>query len=205
MSGDASIVAMKVPMPAAVLAGGASERMGVPKASLPYGATTLLAHQTRRLSRIFEDVFVVAREVPAFDTGGSRVVLDHDGERAPIRGLARALEEVSDRLFVVAVDLPVLAEQVIRAIAHASLAGRAPAVVPQAGGRLQPLAAVWRRGVLPAVLGRIERADLSLRGLAREVGAEILPEEAWLPADPSGNSFANLNTIEEYNALRERA
>ena len=42
---DASIrCAVKIPMPAAVLAGGASRRMGVPKASLPYGRTTLLAH-----------------------------------------------------------------------------------------------------------------------------------------------------------------
>ena len=35
-------------MPAAVLAGGASRRMGAPKAALPYGAGTLAEHQTGR-------------------------------------------------------------------------------------------------------------------------------------------------------------
>lgn len=192
-------------MAAAVLAGGGSRRMGVPKASLPYGRTTLLAHQTGRLSRIFEEVLVVAKEAPGFDAGPSRLVLDRTADQAPIHGLARALEEVSDRLFVLAVDLPALTEEVIRVVAARSLASPAPAVVPHADGRLQPLAAVWRRIILPTALARIARGELSLHGLAREVGAEVLAEETWRAADPSGNSFANLNTIEQYNAVRERA
>ena len=179
--------------------------MGVSKASLPYGAGTLLAHQTGRLSRIFEEVFVVVKESPAFDAGPALVVLDRAAESAPIHGLARALEEVSDRLFVLAVDLPLVAEAVIRAVAARSLAGEAPAVLPQGGGRLQPLAGVWRRRVLPAALARVARGEMSLIGLAREVSAEIFPEETWRELDPSGNSFANLNTVEEFQAMRERA
>jgi molybdopterin-guanine dinucleotide biosynthesis protein A len=196
---------MRIAMAAAVLAGGGSRRMGVPKASLPYGRTTLLAHQTERLSRIFEEVLVVAKEAPGFDAGPSRLVLDRTADQAPIHGLARALEETSDRLFVLAVDLPAVTKEVIRVIAQVSLASQAPAVVPMADGKLQPLAAVWRRSVLPAALTRIARGELSLHGLAQEIGAEVLPEEAWRAADPSGNSFANLNTIEQYNAVRERA
>ncbi len=196
---------MKIPMAAAVLAGGGSRRMGVAKASLPYGETTLLAHQTGRLSKMFEEVLVVAKEAPAFDAGPSRLVLDRTSDQAPIHGLVRALEEVPDRLFVLAVDLPVITEGVLRIIAERSLATQAPAVLPRADGRLQPLAGVWRRSVLPAAFARIARGELSFYGLAREVGAEILPEETWRAGDPSGNSFANINTIEQYNAMRERA
>jgi molybdopterin-guanine dinucleotide biosynthesis protein A len=196
---------MRIAMPAAVLAGGGSRRMGVPKAALPYGRTTLLAHQTERLSRMFEEVLVVAKEAPDFDAGPARLVLDRTADQAPIHGLARALEEASDRLFVLAVDLPLLSEEVLRAIVQASLASEAPAVIPLADGLLQPLAAVWRRCVLPAALARIARGELSFHGLAREVGAEMLDEGAWRIADPSGNSFANINTIEQYNTARERA
>jgi molybdopterin-guanine dinucleotide biosynthesis protein A len=67
------------------------------------------------------------------------------------------------------------------------------------------LAAVWRKSILPIALARIARGELSLHGLAHEIGAEVLAEEEWRAADPSGNSFANLNTIEQYNAARERA
>ncbi len=179
--------------------------MGVPKASLPFGGSTLLAHQTGRLSKMFEEVLVVAKETPGFDSGPSRILLDRASDQAPIHGLTRALEEVSDRLFVLAVDLPAMTDEVIRIIAERSLATEAPAVLPHAEGRLQPLAGVWRRRVLPAALRRIARGELSFYGLAQEVGAEILPEETWRAADPSGNCFANINTIEEYNALRERA
>jgi molybdopterin-guanine dinucleotide biosynthesis protein A len=206
MFSDASIgVRMKIPMPAAVLAGGASRRMGAPKAALPYGTTTLLAHQTSRLARLFEEVIVAVKETPGFDCGPARIVVDSFSERAPLYGLLRALEETEDRLFVLAVDLPLLAQDVIGAIAGRGLVTAAPAVVPQAAGLLQPLAAVWRRSVLPTAHARMRRGEMSLHGLAQAVGAEIFGEQAWRALDPSGNSFANVNTVEEYVAARERA
>lgn len=192
-------------MPAAVLAGGASRRMGRPKAELPYGASTLLAFQTGRLAGIFEEVLVVAKKRPGFEAGPARVVLDGEAEHAAIHGLVRALEEAADRIFVLAVDLPALAAPVIRGIAARSLEGDAPAVLPRADGRLQPLAGVWRRAVLPLARRRIGAGELSLHGLAEEAGAEVFEESAWRALDPSGNAFENLNTLERYAALRERA
>src|SRR5262249_6013639 len=201
---DASIATMKLPMPAAVLAGGASRRMGKPKADLPYGAGTLLEHQVSRLADLFESVFVVAKEPPALNARSIRIVSDRTAERAAIHGLARALEEVEDRVFVVAVDLPVLGLPVARAIAEAALAGEEAAVVPEADGRLQPLAAAWRRRALPEVGRRIASGELSLIELARAIGARVFPEEAWRRLDPSGRSFSNVNTLEDYLAARER-
>lgn len=191
-------------MPAAVLAGGASRRMGSPKGALPYGRTTLLAHQTDRLSRLFEEVFVAVKAAPDFDRGPARLVVDGRPDVAPISGLLRALEEVEDRVFVLAVDLPLLSEDVIRAIGKRGLTTAAPAVVPEASGLIQPLAAVWRRCVLPTARARAARGELSLHGLAEEVGAEIFTEQEWRALDPSGNSFANVNTIQDYAAARER-
>jgi molybdopterin-guanine dinucleotide biosynthesis protein A len=202
---DASIEKMRIQMPAAVLAGGASRRMGRPKAELPYGAGTLLAHQAGRLSLVFAEVFAVVKEPSRLPAGPALVLLDGSPEHAAIHGLTRALEEVQDRVFVLAVDLPVLPESLMRAIAQRALASEAPAVVPRAEGRLQPLAAVWRKSALPAAQARIERGELSLSGLAEEVGAEVFPEEECRRADPSGNAFANLNTLEDYLAHRERA
>ncbi len=192
-------------MPAAVLAGGASRRMGRPKAELPYGAGTLLAFQVARLAELFEEVLVVAKAAPASPVAAARVVLDGSPEHAAIHGLVRALREASDRIFVLGVDLPAVPGALVRAIAERSLAGDAAAVVPRAGGRLQPLAAVWRRSALPVAERRIAAGELSLHGLAEEVEAEVLEEIEWRRVDPSGAAFANLNTLEEYAANRERA
>jgi len=192
-------------MPAAVLAGGASRRMGRPKAALAYGAGTLLEFQTARLALLFEEVFVVAKEAPDSCVGPARIVLDRTSDFAPLYGVQRALEETPDRVFVLAVDLPALSADVIRLIGHRGLETRAPALIPRAGGVLQPLAAVWRRKVLPVAHSRIAGGALSLHELAQEAGAEVLTEEEWRAADPFGNSFANMNTLEEYAAMRERA
>jgi molybdopterin-guanine dinucleotide biosynthesis protein A len=192
-------------MPAAVLAGGASRRMGRPKAALSYGAETLVEFQTRRLSGIFEEVFVVAKEAPDFPVGPARVILDRVPERAAIHGLVRALEEAADRVFVLGVDLPAVPPALLRAISARALGSASPCVLPRAEGRLQPLAAVWRRSVLEAARRRIAAGELSLHGLAESVGGEILEEAAWRELDPSGTAFANLNTLEQYAAHRERA
>jgi molybdopterin-guanine dinucleotide biosynthesis protein A len=196
---------MKIAMPAAVLTGGASRRMGRPKAALPYGASTLLEYQTTRLAALFDEVLVVAKEPPDFPVGPARVVVDRVAERAAIHGLIRALEEAEDRILVLAVDHPAVPPALLRAIAYRSLDGDASAVIPRAGGRLQPLAAVWRRSCLDPARRRVGAGDLSLHGLAREVGAEVFAESEWSSIDPSGSAFSNLNTLADYAAYRERA
>ncbi len=192
-------------MPAAILAGGASRRMGRSKARLPWGAGNLLEFQTERLSKLFSQVFVVLKTPPDYAIGPAAVLLDRSPEVAAIHGLLRVLEEVEDRAFVMAVDLPALPADVMREIARRGLRTEALALVPEADGRLQPLAAVWRRAVAPTAADRIARGELSLAGLAREAGAEVLNEREWRMIDPSGNSFVNLNTLTDYVANRERA
>jgi molybdopterin-guanine dinucleotide biosynthesis protein A len=196
---------MRISMPAAVLAGGASRRMGRSKAALPYGSGTLLEFQTTRLARLFEEVFLVAKEPPGFPAGPAQVLLDGAPDHAAIHGLVRAIEEARDRIFVLGVDLPLLPDALIGEIARRGLASNAAAVVPRAGGKLQPLAAVWRRAALPVAARRLAEEELSLHGLAEAVGAEVIEEPEWRKQDPSGNAFENLNTLEQYAALRERA
>lgn len=179
--------------------------MGVSKAELPWGGTTLLAFQTARLAELFDEVFVVGKEDSRFAAGSARILRDRLPEAAPIHGLLRALEEIEDHVFILAVDLPALSAEVIREIARRGLETGAPALLPEAGGILQPLAAVWRRGILSLARERVTRGELSLHGLAEAAVAEVLREEQWRALDPSGNSFANVNTLEQYLTARERA
>lgn len=196
---------MKIPMAVALLAGGASKRMGRPKALLPFGRGTLLQHQLTRLSSLFEEIFLVVKDPPDAATGRARVLLDATPRRAPIFGVIRALEEVPDHVFVLAIDLPLITPDLLRAIAERGLATKTPALIPEAKGRLEPLAAVWRHSVLTFARKQLAAGDLSLQNLARAASAEIFPETEWRQWDTSGNSLANLNTMNDYLALRERA
>lgn len=192
-------------MPAAVLAGGASTRMGRPKAALPWGAGNLVEFQTGRLATLFREVFVVVKEEPDYPIGPARVLIDSTPDFATIYGLVRALEEAEDRIFILGVDLPGLTHDLVHEIAMRGLRTAAAALIPEAEGRLQPLAAVWRKSAARFAQNRIARGMLSLTGLAEEIGADILPESEWRKFDRSGNAFANLNTFQEYAAHRERA
>ena len=196
---------MPIPFPAAVLAGGASRRMGVPKGSLPYGAGTLAEHQTGRLSRVFSEVWLVVREEPSHAFGPARLLFDTDPVRSALSGVIRALEEAEDRVFVLAVDLPLVEEDLLVAIARRSLASEAAAVLPESERGLEPLAGVWRRAGLPEAHRRAASGQRSLHGLARAVGAEVIPSAEWRELDPSGNAFENLNTIADWATARERA
>jgi molybdopterin-guanine dinucleotide biosynthesis protein A len=192
-------------MPAAVLAGGASTRMGRPKAALPWGAGNLVEFQTGRLATLFSEVFVVVKEQPDYPIGPARVLIDPSPDFAAIYGLVRALDEAEDRIFILGVDLPGLTHDIVHEIAMRGLRTAAAALIPEAGGRLQPLAAVWRKSAARFAGNRIARGALSLTGLADEIGADILAESEWRKFDRSGNAFANLNTFQEYAAHRERA
>ena len=152
---------MKIPMPAAVLAGGASRRMGRPKAALPYGASTLLEFQTTRLAEIFEEVLVVAKTPPAFPAGPARIVLDGAPDLAAIQGLIRALEEASDRVFVLAVDLPGPPAGAGAGDRPEESGQRGPGIPAPHRQILQPLAGVWRRSALEAALRRRGRSASS--------------------------------------------
>lgn len=178
--------------------------MGRPKAALPWGAGNLLEFQTGRLASLFREVFVVVKTAPEFPIGPATVLIDRAPDYAAMHGLVSALEAAEDRIFVLAVDLPALTHDVVHEIAVRGLKTPAPALVPEANGRLQPLAAVWRRSAARFAKNRIARGMLSLTALAEEVGAEILPEREWRKLDPSGNSFVNLNTISDWAAQRER-
>jgi len=196
---------MKISMPAALLAGGASRRMGRPKALLRFGSGTLLHHQLTKLSPLFEEIFLVLKDPPDAATGKARLLLDATPKQGPIYGLIRTLEEVPDRVFVMAIDLPLIAPDLIRGIAERGAATASVALIPQEGSRLQPLAAVWRRAALSSARQQAARGELSLHSLAEAVQAELFPEKEWRHLDPSGNSFTNLNTMADYLALRERA
>jgi molybdopterin-guanine dinucleotide biosynthesis protein A len=192
-------------MPAAVLAGGASRRMGSPKAALPYGSGSLAEHQTSRLARAFEEVWLVVRDAPEFSVGPARILFDTDPVRSALSGVLRALEETADRVLVLAVDLPLVPEPLLADLARRSLASDAPAVLPENAGGLEPLAGVWRRSALAEGRRRAAAGERSLRDFARATGAEAVPESEWRVFDPSGNAFANLNTIEEWLVARSRA
>jgi molybdopterin-guanine dinucleotide biosynthesis protein A len=181
----------------AVLAGGGGRRLGGDKACVQLAGRPLLWYPGQALQAVLEDVAVVAKPgtcLPQVD--GLAVWREPPEPSHPLAGIVHALRRGAGRPVVVcAVDLPLVSPDLVRALARAA-SGGAPAVVPRAGGRLQPLLARYE----PAALGR-----LGARGLAGPLVDAPLTDvvralEPRIVELADSRAFFNVNTPDD---LRE--
>lgn len=133
---------------ALVLAGGESRRFGSDKALAPFRGATLLEAVLRGLASLeFAQVAVVAKEPGKYAAlaGAAELVADASPSQTPLAGLAAGLRSSRHEVvFACAADMPFAADGALVDALTAAFA-RHDAAVPEAGGSLQPLCALWRR------------------------------------------------------------
>ncbi len=109
-----------VPLPVSgiILCGGNSTRMGRPKAFLPYAGGTLIEHRLDRMQSLFAEVFLVTNQPEQFGHVSANVVKDIVPEKGPLAGiLSGLLVSIFEHCFVVPCDMPLLDDNIIRAMA----------------------------------------------------------------------------------------
>jgi molybdopterin-guanine dinucleotide biosynthesis protein A len=151
-----------------LLVGGASVRFGSPKALARIGDETLAERGWRVLAEACDEVLAVGKAAdelplpfPIADDGST--------ERAPVYGVVAGLRSARHDVAVfLPVDCPSVTPALIREL------GKAVAV-PQTG----PLPGAYRKEMLPDLETRIQRGELSLRG----VNQTVLQVEEWLLRD----------------------
>ena len=191
-----------------VLAGGRSRRMGMAKALLRLDGETFLQRAVSLLSEICGQVIISAGpdlRLPA--PAGYKIIVDQEPGLGPLGGLVSSLEASNDDWHLaLACDLPLARPELLRLLAENATAGpRVDAVLPRAGGRLQPLLAVYSRTCLEPAREALARGERAVAAMLDRVKTRILEEELLCQADPDLVSFTNVNTWEEYRALRARS
>ena len=187
---------------AAVLAGGASRRMGRDKATLAVGGVELASVALAAAARVADPVVLVAPEGHPARRLPARLVTDPG--QGPLAAVAAALAALDDdHVLVLAGDHPGLR---VELLAHlAGLAAGAEAVACRRGPRLEPLVAVYRRA--PALaLARARLADPagdhSLVGLLAGLRTLVVEEPRWRALDPDGRSFVDLDDPADLESWR---
>ena len=187
-----------------ILVGGRSSRMGLQKAWVEWGDSTLLQRTVNVMTAATDRVVVVrsgGQELPPVP-GSAWVVDDEHPRRGPLQGMLSGMRALGDRAavaFVCAVDMPFLDERFAVAVLGA-LTPDADAAVARLDGRAQPLAAAYRL----SIAGEIE----TLLAHGRRRVDELLGTIAvrWLDAGglPGGaRSLRNLNTPADLAAARQ--
>jgi molybdopterin-guanine dinucleotide biosynthesis protein A len=174
-----------------VLAGGASRRMGRPKAWLAVGQTILVRWVADRLAPDFEEVLVSFAEPEQLEAPiPYRVVFDRKLAAGPMAGIEAGLTAARhDPVFAIACDMPfVTRDMAAQAVAAARTCD---AAVPRLDGRPEPVCAAYRKSALPHITECLNAG----RRRATDVLSSL--DVTWLEnVDPS--AVRSLNTPDDY-------
>lgn len=194
---------MSLQLAGVVLCGGKSSRMGYPKAWLPFGDEVLLTRVVRILREVVDPVVVVAapqQDLPSLPAG---VLFARDAAegRGPLQGLLAGLSALPSHIaaaYVTSCDVPLLTAAWVRRLLAELQENQI--VVPVEERFAHPLAAVYRRDVLPVVVELLQQDRLRPAFLFDQVRTRRIPVEALREVDPELHALRNLNHPDEYRA-----
>jgi molybdenum cofactor guanylyltransferase len=186
-----------------VLCGGKSTRMGVAKATLPFGGETMLQRVVRLLGAAVSPIIVVAaREQPLPplpDTVG--ITRDEREAKGPLEGIRAGLSALPasvDAAYITSCDVPLLVPAFVERMI--ALMGDHDIAVMEVDGFPHPLSAIYRRDTLVHVESLLAADRLRPVFLFDAVRTRRVKPEEMTVVDPELRTLRNLNTPEDYRA-----
>ncbi|HIJ95685.1 MAG TPA: formate dehydrogenase accessory sulfurtransferase FdhD [Desulfuromonadales bacterium] len=181
-----------------ILAGGESRRMGSNKALLTINGERMVESAYRRMAGLFDEILLITNTPERYDFIPCRKVGDLYPGMGPLAGIHAALTScATERVFVIACDMPNLKPQVVRMLC--SLPG--DVVVAGTPGGLEPLHAVYSKSCLPLMEVMLKAGERSILTLLDRADINLIPQARIAELDPDFSSFRNINTPEEYRQL----
>lgn len=176
-----------------VLAGGRSSRLGRDKALLPWppnalaegNIQTLLGHTIARLQCVCSTVSICANRDDLPFAGV--IIPDALSGSGPLGGIVAALEHsTTDWNLMLAVDLPFLPVEVLRALAERTRLGKkseaasnppspqtVACVLPMCDGQPQPLCGLYHRALAPALRVALEAGSFKVMAALRQACDQV--------------------------------
>jgi len=185
----------------AVLAGGASRRFGRDKAAASVGGIPMIQRAVEALSPLCDEVVVVSSRDDT-PVGPWRVIPDLRGPMGPLGGLETALtwarDRASDSVFVLACDLPLVDESLVRAVIAAP--DDAPAHAPRRDGDpdFEPLCALYKTSCLSTATRLLDGGERAARSLFEAVGgSRVEVGHVSSEQDAGASALLNVNTEDD--------
>lgn len=197
---------LRIPVTAAVLAGGRSMRMGIDKTLLPVDGEPLVRRVVDTVAAVCEHVIVATNRPEALaDVGLPENVPTFKDEipyQGPLGGLATALAHAQDEwVLAVAADMPWVRPEVVRALWEARDGGQVVILVTDKGP--EPLLALYHTSVLPVVQRVLASGRRRIVAIFRDVNVVEVPVDTLRAVDPELRSLVNVNTPEDLAGVRE--
>jgi molybdopterin-guanine dinucleotide biosynthesis protein A len=198
---------------AIVLAGGRGRRMGmVEKTLLEFEGKTILERLLENLFRVVDEVILSVRDcaqkeklmpvLEKFPDREIRFCFDSREDAGPLEGIrAGLLESRSEYSFVCAGDMPFVNTEVVNLLFEK--ASGHDAALPRLGNRrYEPLHAVYSRKMLLEIEKVFEGGRNSVLTPVFAMQDVVFVEGSEIrEIDPELRSFANINTVEEFENM----
>ncbi|HWQ76077.1 MAG TPA: molybdenum cofactor guanylyltransferase [Syntrophomonas sp.] len=187
-----------------ILAGGRSSRMGRDKTLMPVEAETMIERTVRELRQVTGEIIIASNQNEKYNLPDTLEVPDIFPGHGPLGGIHAGLKASHyPYAFVVAGDMPLFTADLAAYFLTRAQAGF-DVVAPQISGSWEPLCAVYARSCLPAIERHLAAGIRQVFQFYKEVRVLKIDEQELDAIGKTGESFYNLNTPEDYQALLDR-
>jgi molybdopterin-guanine dinucleotide biosynthesis protein A len=181
---------------AAIIAGGASRRMGTSKALLEVDGQPLIARIAGVLRPLFSELIVVTPSSEIADAANAPAVADVFPGKGPLAGIHAALQHAGKPVFCCACDMPSLNADFIRYLCDQL--DNYDAVVPRLGAYDEPLHAVYAPSCMAAIENELQHGHIGpVDNIYGHLRVLFIDAEDARRFDPDLRMFENWNTPEE--------
>jgi molybdopterin-guanine dinucleotide biosynthesis protein A len=198
------------PIPAYVLAGGASKRFGKDKALVDFGGKPMLRRIYELLAQISSNVKMVARQ-GRYSGLGIEIVEDRWPGEGPLGGIITALEHSAgveggaEWNLIVGCDMPFLTRDWLTFLIERASQTSVDVLLPKSAHGPEPLCACYRTDAAPVLRNVFDQGIRKVTQALTHVQTELLDEAQWKRFDSAGRLLWNMNTAADYeNACRYR-
>lgn len=188
-------------------AGGGSTRFGTDKALVTLGGKSMLQRTGELLSRVCEDVRIVA-PAAKFSHEAWPVIADQWPGEGPLGGILSALGTIQHSVpgknwaLIVSCDMPFLTLEFLAFLRDFALQGSAQVVAPRSSVGLEPLCACWRADAAGEIRVLFDTGTRKVTEAMKRLNMEVLDEPVWKRFDSDNRLFWNMNTPADYEAAR---
>lgn len=190
----------KIPLSAAILAGGKSSRMKRHKCLISFNNKRIVDILIKNLEELFEEIFIVTNFPELYFSTGLSLIGDIYPFRGPMAGIHVAMKNSKYDVFAFACDMPFIKREIIYTLSEIHIKKLNTATVPTHGDKIYPLPGIYSKKVLNQLEALLMEDKLGMTRFLNEIGAEVI-EVANL--DREGLSFININTEEELENLKK--
>ena len=192
---------MKEKVTGIVLAGGRSSRIGEDKSFLSVCGRPLIEAVIETVSSLFENLIIITNQPALYKKYSAQIEADTIKDCGPLAGIYTGLcASKTQYNFVCACDMPFLNKKLIQYILKS--AKNYDMVLPYYHERYQPLCALYAKSCLRSIGAKLQKGSLKITNLLKHVRVKTISESEVRAFDPTGLSFVNINTLEDYERFK---